>query len=72
MKTEAERISAKTRTEVKHSRERETQLRAAERNTSIKREREEGRGGGQWNPVDEVTYMTGVIRRLLLLRLCDL
>lgn len=30
------------------------------------------RGGGQWNPVDEVTYMPGVIKRLWLLYLREL
>lgn len=29
-------------------------------------------GRQQWNPVDEVTYMPGVIRRLWLLYLCEL
>lgn len=33
-----------------------------------------GEAGGrrQWNPVDEVTYMPRVIRRLCLLYLCEL
>lgn len=35
------------------------------------RVRHEG-GRQQWNPVDEVTYMPGVIRRLWLLYLCEL
>lgn len=30
------------------------------------------KGGHQWNPVDEVTHMPGVIRRLWLLCLCEL
>lgn len=29
-------------------------------------------GGRQWNPVDEVTHMPGVIRRLWLPCLCEL
>lgn len=29
-------------------------------------------GGQQWNPVDGVTHMPDVIRRLWLLHLCEL
>ncbi len=72
--------------EVKCKWEPETQLRAANRKKiEYEMRGERGgrvdervwneRGGGgrqQWNPVDEVTYMPRVIRRLCLLYLCEL